>query len=335
MRLRQPCIVAASLDAGDTDGQIYLAASVSPAALREHLAEHIKVEEIVRWDEQQQAVVARREERFGALLLEAKPLTRPNADKQRAAMLEGVRRLGIEALPWTSEARQWRARLQCLHAWTPPHRDVPVSRETGSRERPEENWPDVSDTALLANLETWLGPYLDGITRRDHLARLDVLSALKSLLDWNQAKRLEENAPTHLTVPSGSHLRLEYELGKPPVLAVKLQEMFGCADTPRVGGGQDRGDTASVVAGEAADTGDAGPAWFLGAHLCGSKEGTQGALPQTPVAGRPEKRAAHRAREAAIFLSRFNSLVGGGCGTQCSARRDGNKRRSGTGQSGQ
>ena len=238
MRLRQPCIVAASLDAGDTDGQIYLAASVSPAALREHLAEHIKVEEIVRWDEQQQAVVARREERFGALLLEAKPLTRPNADKQRAAMLEGVRRLGIEALPWTSEARQWRARLQCLHAWTPPHRDVPVSRETGSRERPEENWPDVSDTALLANLETWLGPYLDGITRRDHLARLDVLSALKSLLDWNQAKRLEENAPTHLTVPSGSHLRLEYELGKPPVLAVKLQEMFGCADTPRVGGGK-------------------------------------------------------------------------------------------------
>ena len=153
-------------------------------------------------------------------------------------MLEGIRRLGLDALPWSPEARQWRARVQCLHAWTPPHRDVPVSRETGSRERPEENWPDVSDAALLANLETWLGPYLDGITRRDHLARLDVLSALKSLLDWNQAKRLDENAPTHLTVPSGSHLRLEYEPGKSPVLAVKLQEMFGCADTPRVGGGK-------------------------------------------------------------------------------------------------
>ena len=96
----------------------------------------------------------------------------------------------------------------------------------------------MSDAALLTNIETWLGPYLDGVTRRDHLARLDVLSALKSLLDWNQAKRLEENAPTHLTVPSGSHLRLEYEPGKPPVLAVKLQEMFGCADTPRVGGGK-------------------------------------------------------------------------------------------------
>ena len=151
----------------------------------------------------------------------AKPLARPDAERLRAAMLEGVRRLGLDALPWTPEARQWRARVQCLHAWTP-----------------EENWPDVSDAALLTNIETWLGPYLDGVTRRDHLARLDVLSALKSLLDWNQAKRLEENAPTHLTVPSGSHLRLEYEPGKPPVLAVKLQEMFGCADTPRVGGGK-------------------------------------------------------------------------------------------------
>lgn len=221
MRLRQPCIVAASLDAGDTDGQIYLAAPVSPEMLRTHLAEHIKVEEIVRWDEQLAAVVARREERFGALLLEAKPLARPDADKQRAAMLEGIRRLGLDALPWSPEARQWRARVECLRAWIP-----------------EENWPDVSDAALLANLETWLGPYLDGITRRDHLARLDVLSALKSLLDWNQAKQLDENAPTHLTVPSGSHLRLEYEPGKSPVLAVKLQEMFGCADTPRVGGGR-------------------------------------------------------------------------------------------------
>ncbi len=219
MRLRQPCIVAASLDAGETEGMIYLAAPVSPEALRAHLPEHIKVEDVVRWDEQQQAVVARREERFGALLLETKPLAKADPEKMRAAMREGIRRLGLGALPWTPEARQWQARVLCLREWLP-----------------EENWPDVSDAALLENLDTWLGPYLDGVTRRDHLARVDVLAALKSLLDWNQAKRLEAGAPTHLTVPSGSHLRLEYAPGKPPVLAVKLQEMFGCADTPRVGG---------------------------------------------------------------------------------------------------
>ncbi len=219
MRLRQPCIVAASLDAGETEGQIYLAAPVSPEVLRAHLPEHIKVEDIVRWDEQQQAVVARREERFGALLLESKPLAKADPEKMRAAMREGIRRLGLGALPWAPEARQWQARVLCLREWLP-----------------EENWPDVSDVALLENLDTWLGPYLDGVTRRDHLTRVNVLAALKGLLDWNQAKRLEEGAPTHLTVPSGSHLRLEYEPGKPPVLAVKLQEMFGCADTPRVGG---------------------------------------------------------------------------------------------------
>ncbi len=221
MRLRQPCIVAASLDAGETEGQIYLAAPVEPETLREHLPEHIKVEEIVRWDEPQAAVVARRDERFGALLLERKPLVKADPEKQRAAMLDGIRRLGLDALPWTREARQWQARALCLREWAP-----------------EENWPDVSDGALLAGLELWLGPHLDGITRRDHLTRLDMQNVLKSLLDWKQQQRLDEGAPTHLAVPSGSRRGLEYEPGKPPVLAVKLQEMFGQTDTPRVGFGR-------------------------------------------------------------------------------------------------
>ncbi len=221
MRLRQPCIVAASLDAGETEGQIYLAAAVDPETLHEYLPEHIKVEEIVRWDEAQSAVIARREERFDALLLESKPLVKADPEKMRAAMLDGIRQLGLDALPWTHEARQWQARVQCLSEWVP-----------------EEPWPDVSDSALLANLEHWLGPYLDGITRRDHLARLNMLDILRGLLDWKQQQRLDEGAPTHLTAPSGSRRALEYEPGKPPVLAVKLQEMFGQADTPRVGFGR-------------------------------------------------------------------------------------------------
>jgi len=221
MRLRQPCIVAASLDAGETEGQIYLAAAVAPDTLRAHMSEHIRTREIVVWDETQSAVLARREERFGALLLESKPLARPDPEKLRAAMLDGIRRLGLEALPWTPEARQWQARVQCLRAWAP-----------------EENWPDVSDDALRADLERWLGPYLDGVTRRDHLARLDMVNALKGLLDRNQTKRLDEGAPTQLAVPSGARRTLEYVPGQPPVLAVKLQEMFGLADTPRVGFGR-------------------------------------------------------------------------------------------------
>jgi ATP-dependent helicase HrpB len=221
MRLRQPCIVAASLDAGETEGLIYSAAPLNMDALREHLAAHIRVDDVVRWDAQQQLVIARREERFGALVLDGKPLTRADPEKIRAAMLEGIRRLGLEALPWTREAREWQTRVLSLRQWSP-----------------DENWPDVSDAALQDTLAEWLGPYLDGMSRRDHLARLDLLAILKARLDWDMGRRLEEGAPTHLEVPSGSHLRLEYIPGESPVLKVKLQEMFGLADTPRVAWGK-------------------------------------------------------------------------------------------------
>ncbi len=221
IRLRQPCIVAASLDAGETEGLIYSAAPLDMDALREHLVAHIRVEDVVRWDSQQQVVIARREERFGALVLDSKPLTRTDPEKIRAAMLEGIRRLGIESLPWTREAREWQTRVLSLRQWLP-----------------DENWPDVSDAALSETLAEWLGPWLDGMSRRDHLARLDLLAILKARLDWDMGRRLEEGAPTHIEAPSGSHLRLEYIPGESPVLKVKLQEMFGLADTPRIAWGR-------------------------------------------------------------------------------------------------
>lgn len=221
MRLRQPCIVAASLDAGETEGLIYLAAPLAVDELRRELPSHVRAEDVVRWDVPQQIVVARREERFGALVLDTKPLPKPDPEKMRAAMLDGVRRLGLDALPWTRDAREWQARVLSLRHWLA-----------------EEDWPDVSDAALSASLENWLGSYLDGMTRRDHLARLDLLAILKSKLDWNAGRRLDEGAPTHISVPSGSQLRLEYTPGESPVLRVKLQEMFGCADTPRVAFGR-------------------------------------------------------------------------------------------------
>lgn len=221
MRLRQPCIVAASLDAGETEGLIYSAAVVEVDALRKHFPAHCRVEEVVRWDTQQQVVVAQREERFGALVLDGKPLSGADPEKIRAAMLEGVRRLGIEALPWTRETRAWQARALSLRHWLP-----------------DEDWPDVSDAALLATLDEWLGPYLDGVTRREHLARLDLPAILASRFGWEKNRRLDEGAPTHVTVPSGSRVRLEYIPGESPVLKVKLQEMFGLADTPRVAWGR-------------------------------------------------------------------------------------------------
>lgn len=219
-RLRPPLLVAASLDAGVGEGRIFLAAPVNAEWLP-RFTDHVRIVDRVDWDQREQAVIARREQRFGAIVLDAKPLAQPDAEQLASAMFVGIRALGIDALPWSDEARSWQARVLSMREWFP-----------------EGNWPDVSDTALLANLETWLAPYLDGVSRRTHLARVDLVSALRAILDWNQTKELDANAPTHLEVPSGSRLRLDYKLGEPPVLAVKLQEMFGCADTPRIAHGR-------------------------------------------------------------------------------------------------
>ncbi|HYQ92324.1 MAG TPA: ATP-dependent helicase C-terminal domain-containing protein, partial [Candidatus Competibacteraceae bacterium] len=134
---------------------------------------------------------------------------------------EGVRQLGLDCLPWDRDSRDWQARVLSLRHWFP-----------------EEGWPDVTDTTLAATLEDWLEPYLGGITRREQLQRLDLKQILRNRLDWSLAARLDEAAPTHLQVPSGSRLRLRYTPGEAPVLAVKLQELFGLAETPRIANGR-------------------------------------------------------------------------------------------------
>ncbi|MFY9268323.1 MAG: ATP-dependent helicase HrpB [Candidatus Manganitrophaceae bacterium] len=220
-RIRHPYLVVASLDAGETEGAIYLAAAVEIDLLRQEMPTYLRTEEVIRWDARQQRVISLREERLGALVLDSGDLSNPDPEKVREAMLEGIRTLGVTALPWTREARDWQARVGSLRHWFP-----------------QEGWPDLSDAALLESLEAWLGPFLGGITRREQLKQLDLLAALKAGLDWNQNRRLEEGAPTHLTVPSGSRLSLGYRPGESPVLAVKLQEMFGLAETPRVAWGK-------------------------------------------------------------------------------------------------
>lgn len=220
-RLRAPYLVAAHVDAGTGEGMIHLAAPISLDAIRQTLHARIVRRDVVRWDERSEAVVARREEQLGKLTLSTHPTTDIDADLISAAMLEGIRRIGIGALPWTPEARSWQARVLSLRAWFP-----------------EENWPDVSDAYLVKNLDSWLAPYLVGCSRRDHLAQIDLVAILRTQLDARQVRRLQEGAPTHIVVPSGSRVALAYRPGEAPVLAVKLQEMFGVADTPRVGFGR-------------------------------------------------------------------------------------------------
>jgi ATP-dependent helicase HrpB len=178
--------------------------------------------ESVWWDERTQAVRARRQRRLGELVLAEQPILHPAPAQITAALLSGVRRKGLASLPWTKELRQWRARVAFL-------RRV---------EGPASSWPDVSDEALLEGLERWLGPFLDGVTRLDALQHLDLAGPLQALLTREQQGRLDRLAPTYLVVPSGSRIRLDYEAGDVPVLAVRLQELFGCCETPRVADGK-------------------------------------------------------------------------------------------------
>jgi ATP-dependent helicase HrpB len=213
-----PWLAVAHLDAGQEEGRIFLAAPVEP----EDLSPLARPVENVAWDARNGVLLAQRELRIGEVVLARKPLLHLEPSKRREVLCQVVRTEGLGLLPWTEELRQWQARVLSLRSW-----------------RPEEGWPDVSDTHLLQTLEDWLAPWLNGVSRREDFARLELGRILGGLLPWPLPARLEALAPTRLEVPSGSRIRLTYNPdGSPPVLAVKLQELFGLADTPTVNEGR-------------------------------------------------------------------------------------------------
>jgi ATP-dependent helicase HrpB len=139
------------------------------------------------------------------------------------AALDGMRQIGVAGLPWTKELRQWRARVMLLRQFKVPA---------------PQPWPDLSDAALQQTLAEWAPPWITGFTRRDHFSRMDMSNALHSFLTHAQSTILEREAPTHFTVPSGSHIPLDYLDGDTPTLSVRLQELFGLTQTPAVAAGR-------------------------------------------------------------------------------------------------
>ncbi|HYD99412.1 MAG TPA: ATP-dependent helicase HrpB, partial [Alphaproteobacteria bacterium] len=200
-------IAVADLDGAARDARVFLAAPLTQAAIEEDFAAEIATVQFVAWEPREGAVLARRQRRLWQLVLKDEPLADPAPEAVAAALIEGIRALGLGVLPWTPELQAWRARIAFLRR---------VEGEAGG-------WPDLSDAALLATLEAWLAPFLGGITRRGQFGRIDLGAALRSHLDWNRQKALDELAPTHLTVPSGSRIPLDYS-AEEPVLAVRLQE---------------------------------------------------------------------------------------------------------------
>jgi len=213
----QPFIVAVEVEGGGAEGEIHMASAVTLDAVRAGCAAAITREKRVFWDDREGRVVARDEERLGAILLSERAAT-PGKEEISAALIRGIRSgPGIGGLNWSDEAQQYRNRVNFL-----------------IRVLPEEGFPDLSDQALAANLEQWLMPYLQGVRTLAQLARVDLLAPLKAMLNWREQKLVDDAAPTHLKVPSGSRVGLSYPADGVPFLAVKLQEMFGLAETPRV-----------------------------------------------------------------------------------------------------
>ncbi|HYL69885.1 MAG TPA: ATP-dependent helicase HrpB, partial [Candidatus Dormibacteraeota bacterium] len=216
---RQELIVAVDLDDRERDARILLAAPLVRETLLRQFAAQLRTRASVQWSARDEAVLARRTVELDQLVLEEKPLAEVPPDAAIAAMLDGVRQLGLEALPWNTAARDLQARIEFVR----------------TRAAAAAGWPAVSDAALTETLEAWLAPWLEGVTRREHLARLSLGAALRALLTFEQQRQLEEWAPAELTVPSGSRVRIDYLDESAPVVAVRLQELFGLTDTPRLG----------------------------------------------------------------------------------------------------
>lgn len=209
-------IVAAELDGDPREAVVRLAAPVEEAELRELHGARLVCETVCAWSRRDRAVRARERLALGAVALEDRSWTGAPEAALRGAMLDGVRDLGLEALPWTPAARRFAARV----AWL---------RAAG-----DADLPDMSDGGLLAALHDWLGPHLGGVTRAGQLARLDLRAALEARLDWPARSRLDRLAPAEIVAPTGTRLPVDYS-GAAPVVSVRLQEMFGLRAHPTIG----------------------------------------------------------------------------------------------------
>jgi ATP-dependent helicase HrpB len=214
-----PFLAIAELDGQRPHARIMLATPLDRAELDRLFVDQIEGEEVVEWNEAASAVSAVRRERLGAIVLREVPLRDASDEAIARAVLNAITRDGSLALRWSVDAQRVRDRLAFAHALS-------------------ADWPDVGEDALVASAHEWLLPHLVGVRRRSQIDELDLGALLLSRLRWEQRAAFDELAPTHVEVPTGSRIRIDYADSAAPVLAVRLQELFGLATTPSIGGGR-------------------------------------------------------------------------------------------------
>ena len=192
---------------------VFLATTIRLETIEELFVDQIETSEDIGWDKKAKAVIANEAEKLGALILQSQPIKNISPDILSKGLLEGIRSEGLQVLPWNKESETLRNRVRSLRAV-------------------DNSWPDFSDEALLTNLEIWLEPFLTGMSRFEHFKKLNLRECLQTALDWSRIKELDKEAPEKLEVPSGSYIRIDYSKPEEPILAVKLQELFGLLETP-------------------------------------------------------------------------------------------------------
>lgn len=210
-------LVAANVDGGKKQGRIFLGAAITREEIIENHAHLLREKDCVVWNKDR--VEAMSILSIGSLELARKPLTEADPHRVSQCLVEGIKELGIECLGWQKSSRELQTRMQAAHDWAP------------------NRWPDVSDIQLAKDF-SWLEPYLNSITTLKQLKRLDLTAILRAFLSWHDQQELDRLVPSHFQVPSGSRIKLLYSPGEPPVLAVRLQEMFGSTTGVHIFGGK-------------------------------------------------------------------------------------------------
>ena len=214
----EPWLAVANMDARENTGKIFLASPLNP----KDLAPIVKEQKIIIWDSRKGGLIATNDLRIGNILLQSKPIISPDEESKTKAISEAIKREGKNLLGFDEKVCQWQNRVLSLRKW-----------------RPQEEWPDVTTDTLLQTNMNWLMPYLKNVRTNDDLKKTDLMKILPEIFDWEKKKSLDRLAPQTIAVPSGSQIKIQYfPNGAQPVLAVRLQELFGLAATPEINDGR-------------------------------------------------------------------------------------------------
>ena len=216
-------IAAPGIGGDEQNGIIYWILPLNEKDIEKHFANHILIEKVVQWDERKRRTSALEIMRLGKIILHEKSLKFDYSVKENNmnVIIEQIKKNGLSYLNWTQKARDFQYKIMTMRKWFA-----------------EDDYPDVSNEKLMDSIESWLKPYLTDVTREEDILKINIFEILHSMMDWKKIRKMEEAMPDKIIVPTGSAVKVNYSENEAPYISVKLQEMFGLCETPKIGLGK-------------------------------------------------------------------------------------------------